>query len=157
MSADERFREAAGELGCTFEGELPVGGDYVPVRRHGALVWVAGQLPRVGTAIAVTGRAGAEVALADARRAAAICALRALAFLQRTLGSLDAVAAILRVGVYVQSAEGFTQQSEVADGASAVLRRVLGDAGVHARTSVGVLRLPKDATVEVELTAAARG
>lgn len=157
MAADAMFEEVARELGHAFDGELPVGGDYVPVRRHGDVVYVAGQLPRVGGAVVVTGRAGAEVALADAQRAAAICAMRALAFLKRALGSLDYVEAILRVGVYVQSAEGFTQQSEVADGASAVIRRVLDAAGAHTRTSVGVFRLPKDATVELELTAAVKG
>jgi enamine deaminase RidA (YjgF/YER057c/UK114 family) len=81
---------------------------------------------------------------------------RALALLRRTLGSLAQVETVLRVGVYVQSAERFTQQSEVADGASEVLRRVLGEAGAHTRTSVGVFQLPKDATVELELVAVAR-
>ena len=67
-----------------------------------------------------------------------------------------AVQSILRVTVYVQSAPTFTQQSEVADGASEVLFAVLGDAGAHTRTSVGVLQLPKNATVEVDLIASVR-
>jgi enamine deaminase RidA (YjgF/YER057c/UK114 family) len=156
MTADERFEEVARELGHRFDGELRVGGNYVPVRRHGDLLFVAGQIPRVGDAIVVTGRAGGEVDLAAARRGAAICAMRALALLRRSVGTLEHVAAVVRVGVYVSSAEGFTQQSEVADGASEVLRRVLGEAGAHARTSVGVSALPKNATVELELVAAAR-
>ena len=75
---------------------------------------------------------------------------------RQALGSLERVAQLLRITVYVQSADGFTQQSEVADGASALLRAVLGPAGAHARTSVGVFRLPKDATVELDLVAAVR-
>jgi enamine deaminase RidA (YjgF/YER057c/UK114 family) len=79
--------------------------------------------------------------------------MRALALLQRSLGSLDRVRSVLRIGVFVQSAEHFTQQSEVADGASEVLYRVLGEAGAHTRTSVGVFQLPKNATVELDLIA----
>lgn len=82
--------------------------------------------------------------------------MRALALLQRAVGSLDTVQSILRISVYVQSAPTFTQQSEVADDASEVLFAVLGDAGAHTRTSVGVLQLPKNATVEVDLIASVR-
>ncbi len=74
--------------------------------------------------------------------------------LERSLGTLDRVRAILRITVYVRSAPAFTQQSEVADGASGILFRVLGEAGAHTRTSVGVEQLPKGATVEVDLIAA---
>ena len=97
---------------------------------------------------------GVGVSLADAQIAAQICAMRALALLRQSLGSLDRVDKILRISVYVQSAENFTQQSEVADGASAVLYAVLGAAGVHTRTSVGVYQLPKNAAVEIDLIAA---
>jgi enamine deaminase RidA (YjgF/YER057c/UK114 family) len=80
--------------------------------------------------------------------------MRALALLQREMGTLDKVAAILRITVYVQCADHFTQQSEVADGASELLYRILGEAGAHTRTSVGVFQLPKNATVELDLVAA---
>jgi enamine deaminase RidA (YjgF/YER057c/UK114 family) len=156
MSADERFDEIAREVGLPPDGELKIGGNYVPVRRHGAELWVSGQIPRIGDRVAVVGRAGADVVLAEAQRAARICALRALALLRRTLGTLDAVEAVLRVGVFIQCTAMFTHHSEVADAASEVLHRVLGEAGAHARTSVGVQQLPKDATVELELVAAAR-
>jgi enamine deaminase RidA (YjgF/YER057c/UK114 family) len=154
MSRDERFDRACTRLGCRFDGEIGVGGNYVPVKRRHGEVFVSGQIPRVGDAVVVQGRAGAEVPLDEARRAAAICALRALALLQRELGSLDAIDEILRIGVFVASAEDFTQQSEVADGASDLLHEVLGEAGTHVRTSVGAFCLPKNATVELELVAA---
>lgn len=79
--------------------------------------------------------------------------MRALALLQRRLGSLDKLEAILKINVYVQSSRTFTQQSEVADGASEILQTVLGPLGAHARTSVGVYQLPKNATVELDLIA----
>jgi enamine deaminase RidA (YjgF/YER057c/UK114 family) len=155
-SPEARLAAAVAELGHDFSGPLKIGGDYLPAVRHGGLVFVSGQIPRVGDAVVVTGRAGAETPLPEAHRAAAVCAMRALAVLRHSLGSLECVAQLLRVTVYVQSAGHFTQQSEVADGASALLRAVLGPAGAHARTSVGVFRLPKDATVELDLVAAVR-
>jgi enamine deaminase RidA (YjgF/YER057c/UK114 family) len=157
MSADQRFQEAAQRLGHSLDGEIKIGGHYVPLVRHGDQVHVSGQIPRVGDTVVVTGRAGADVTLARAQEAAQVCTLRALALLQRHLGSLQRIERILRITVYVQCAADFTQHSEVADGASDLLCLVLGDAvGAHARTSVGAWQLPKNATVELELTAAVR-
>lgn len=156
MTRDQRFEGASARLGCRFDGDLRVGGHYVPVKRHRGEAYVSGQIPRVGDTVVALGRAGAEVPLDEAKRAAAICALRALALLQRELGNLDAIDEILRISVFVASAEGFWQQSEVADGASDLLHEVLGEAGTHVRTSVGAFCLPKNATVELELVAALR-
>ena len=158
MSRDARFEEQAQALGYRFDGEIKIGGNYVPLVRDGHHVYLSGQIPRLGDTVVVTGAAGAGAgaSLADAQKAAKVCAMRALALLQRAVGSLDAVQSILRITVYVQSAPTFTQQSEVADGASEVLFAVLGDAGAHTRTSVGVLQLPKNATVEVDLIASVR-
>ena len=156
MSRDARFEEQAQALGYRFDGEIKMGGNYVPLVRDGHAVYLSGQIPRVGGTVVVTGAAGADASLADAQKAAKVCAMQALALLQRAVGSLDAVQSILRITVYVQSAPTFTQQSEVADGASEVLFAVLGDAGAHTRTSVGVLQLPKNATVEVDLIASVR-
>lgn len=155
MSRDERFTQEAQALGYSFDGEIKIGGNYVPLVRDGHHLYISGQIPRVGDQVVVTGAVGAEVTLERAQLAAKVCAMRALALLQRSLGSLEQVRAVLRITVYVQSAPGFTQQSEVADGASDLLFRVLGPAGAHTRTSVGVLQLPKNASVEVDLIAAA--
>lgn len=154
MTREEEFQAVARELGYDFNGEIKIGGNYSPVVRHGNELYVSGQIPRVGNEVVVTGRTGAGITTARAQVAAKVCAMRALALLRQSLGSLDQVTRILRISVYVQSAEDFTQQSEVADGASEVLFRVLGDAGVHSRTSVGVYQLPKNATVELDLIAA---
>lgn len=153
MSRDARFQEQAQALGYSFDCDIKIGGNYVPLVRDGRHIYLSGQIPRVGDTVVVTGAAGAATGLAEAQQAAKICVMRALALLQRSLGSLDAVQSILRITVYVQSAPTFTQQSEVADGASEVLFTVLGTAGAHTRTSVGVLQLPKNATVEVDLIA----
>lgn len=154
MDADTRWRQLAQALGQDFSGEIKIGGHYTPVVRHGQQLWVSGQIPRVGDQVLYVGTVGDGLDLAQAQQAAAICALRALAFLQRAAGSLEAITAILRITVYVRSAPHFTQQSEVADGASDVLSQVLGPRGMHARSSVGVLQLPKGAAVERDVVAA---
>lgn len=153
MTADQRFAQAALELGHRFDGEIKIGGNYAPVVRDGQQLFVSGQIPRVGDEVLYVGTVGAGIDLASARTAAAICAMRALAFVQRAAGSLDAVRAVARITVYVRSAPDFTQQSEVADGASDLIARVLGPVGAHSRTSVGVLQLPKGAAVELDLIA----
>lgn len=154
-SRETRFAAAAAALGYSFDGEIKIGGNYVSVVQHGDQVYVSGQIPRVGNTVVVTGRAGADVSVPQAQLAAKVCAMRALALLRQSLGSLERVKHILRMTVYVQSAQDFTQQSEVADAASEVLYAVLGPAGVHTRTSIGVVQLPKNASVELDLIAAA--
>ncbi|MEP6721001.1 MAG: RidA family protein [Variovorax sp.] len=149
--------QIAAELGHSFEGEIRIGGHYASAVRDGRIVYLSGQVPRVGSTVVVTGRVGEAVSLDQARLAAQICTLRALAILRQTLGSLDAVEKMLRVTVYTQSTPDFAQQSEVADAASDLLHRVFGEAGMHTRTSVGVYSLPKNATVELDMIVAARG
>jgi enamine deaminase RidA (YjgF/YER057c/UK114 family) len=153
MNADARFQALALELGHDFSGEIKIGGNYTPVQRDGHQLWVSGQIPRVLDEVHFVGAVGDAFDVTQGQQAAAICAMRALALLQRTVGSVEAIAAILRITVYVRSAPTFTQQSEVADGASDVLCRLLGPRGVHTRTSVGVLQLPKGAAVELDLVA----
>lgn len=151
------FDRIAAELGCDFAGEIKIGGNYVPYLVDGNQVHISGQIPRVGDEIVVTGRAGSEVSLAEAQRAAKVCVMRALVLLRQATGDLERIRKVLHLSVFVQSAEHFTELSEVADGASAVLYEVLGAAGVHTRTSVGVYQLPKHATVELNLVAVAEG
>ena len=154
MSRDVQFLQASAALGYSFDGAIKIGGNYVPLVRDGNTIYLSGQVPRVGDELVVTGRAGADVTLAQARLAAKVCVLRALALLQRELGSLDRIRTVLRITVYVQCTQDFTEQSEVADGASELLFAILGPAGAHTRTSVGVLQLPKNAAVELDLIAA---
>ena len=156
MTADQRFQTCAREMGLDFSGDIKIGGNYSPVVRDGKQLWVSGQIPRVGDEVLFVGVLGETLDVTQGKQAAAIGAMRALALLQRTLGSLESIAAVLRITVYVRSGAHFTQQSEVADGASDVLCRVLGPRGVHTRTSVGVMQLPKGAAVELDMVATAK-
>lgn len=150
MSADHRFQQQATALGYSFDGPIKVGGNYAPVVRDGPLVYVSGQIPRVGDEVVVIGAAGAEVPIERSRLAARISTMRALALVGQAVGGLGKIVAVPRMTVFVRSAPLFTQQSEVADGASDLLAIVLGSISVHSRTSVGVLQLPKGATVEID-------
>lgn len=128
---------------------------YVPVTRYGDLVLVSGQLPKVDGQVETTGRVGAEVTVDEARRAARVCTLQGLACVAEFLGSLDSVGCALRVTGFVASAPDFYDQPSVIDAASELLAQVLGEAGRHARSAVGVAALPRNAPVEIEFMFAA--
>ena len=115
----------------------------------GGLVFTAGQLPVVDGALPRTGKLGAELATADGAELARTAALNVLAVAAAALGDLDRVR-VVKVTVFVASAPDFTEQHLVANGASQLFADVLGDAGVHARSAVGVPVLPLDSPVEVE-------
>jgi enamine deaminase RidA (YjgF/YER057c/UK114 family) len=127
---------------------------YVPAVRHGALVMTAGQLPMRDGALTSVGIVGRDVTAEEAERAAAQCALNAIAAIA-TVVDLDDVA-IAKVTGFVASAPDFTAQPSVVNGASNLLVQAFGDAGRHARSAVGVAVLPLNAPVEVEITAILR-
>lgn len=124
---------------------------YVPAVRSGQLVFTSGQLPFVDGGLRRTGKVGGSIDAEDAAADAKVCALNALAAIDDLVG-LDSIARIVRVVGYVASAEGFGGQPRVVNGASEFLGRVFGEAGMHARSAVGVAELPLGAPVEVELT-----
>ena len=124
---------------------------YVPAVRTGQLVFTSGQLPFVDGGLRRTGKVGGSVDPEDAAADAKLCALNALAAVDELVG-LDQVARVVRVVGYVASAEGFSGQPRVVNGASELLGKVFGEAGRHARSAVGVAELPLGAPVEVELT-----
>ena len=143
--------ERIAELGLTLPSDSPPLAAYVPAVRSGDLVFTAGQLPRRDGELVATGKVGAEVTPEIAAEAAAACALNALAAIKGEIGDLSEVRRVVKVVVFVASAPDFTGQPGVANGASELLGKVLGDAGVHARSAVGVAALPLDVPVEVEL------
>lgn len=153
-ASDARYRQIAGELDIAFEDEIRAGANYEVAVVNDNEIYVSGQIPRMQGRIVVTGRAGGEVSLEEARRAAQVSIMRALAILRQSLGSLARIRRVLRMTVYVQSAADFTLQSEVADAASEILYKVFAPDGGHTRTSVGVYQLPKNAVVEIDLVAA---
>lgn len=124
---------------------------YVPAVRSGDHVFTSGQLPMRGGELMVTGKVGGEVDPEEARTCAQQCALNALAAVKAEIGDLALVKRIVKVVVFVASTPDFTGQPQVANGASELFGQVFGDAGVHARSAVGVPVLPLDSPVEVEL------
>jgi enamine deaminase RidA (YjgF/YER057c/UK114 family) len=127
---------------------------YIPSVRSGALVFVSGQLPLKDGQLLATGPVPSAVTLDQARLAARQCVLNALAVLSAELGGdLERVRRIVRVGVFVCSDPGFTEQPKVANGASDLLQELFGERGRHARAAVGSIALPLGASVEVELCA----
>lgn len=143
------------QLGLTLPPVVAPVAAYIPAIRTGALVYTSGQLPFVDGQLSATGKVGAEVSLEDAKEAAKLCALNAIAAVHDLVG-LDAVVRIVKVVGFVASAPGFTDQPQVINGASELLGAVFGDAGVHARSAVGVAELPRNTPVEVELIAEVR-
>ncbi len=139
------------DLGLTLPPVAAPVAAYVPAVVSGQYVHTAGQLPFVDGALPVTGKVGASVDAETATAQARVAALNALAAVESVAGSLDRVARVVKVTVFVASEPSFTGQPGVANGASTLVGEVFGDAGVHARSAVGVAVLPLDAPVEVEL------
>ncbi|KJS55627.1 RidA family protein [Streptomyces rubellomurinus] len=139
------------ELGLSLPPVAAPVAAYVPAVRAGEFVFTSGQLPVVGGKLPSTGKVGAEVSPEEAKELAQTCALNALAAVKSVIGDLDLVEQVVKVVGFVASAPDFTGQPAVINGASELLGKVLGEAGVHARSAVGVAVLPLDAPVEVEL------
>jgi enamine deaminase RidA (YjgF/YER057c/UK114 family) len=138
------------KLGIELPSVVPPVAAYVPAVRTGNLVYTSGQLPMVAGAMAHTGLVGGPVTAEQAKELARVCGLNAMAAVDALVG-LDSIVRIVKVVGFVASAPGFTGQPGVVNGASELFGEVFGDAGVHARSAVGVAALPLDAPVEVEL------
>lgn len=110
-------------------------------------------MPVAGGALKFKGKLGREISLEDGYQAARLCAVNCLGALAGILGTLDRVEQIVKVTGFVASAEGFTDQPKVVNGASELLEAVFGEKGKHARSAVGVAELPLGAPVEVEIIA----
>lgn len=146
MTISERLTELGVELPAVV---APLAA-YVPAVRTGNLVYTSGQLPMVDGALPQAGKVGGEVTAEEAKGLARTCALNALAAVHSLVG-VDSVVRVVKVVGFVASAPGFNGQPGVVNGASELLGEVFGDAGVHARSAVGVSELPLNAPVEVEL------
>ena len=143
-------RDRLAELGLNVPQMVAPLAAYVPAVQAGDLVYTSGQLPMVDGSLVLTGKVGGDVSPEDARELAQACALNALAAVDALVG-LEAVKRVVKVVGFVASAEGFTGQPAVVNGASELLGAVFGEAGQHARSAVGVYELPLGAPVEVEI------
>jgi enamine deaminase RidA (YjgF/YER057c/UK114 family) len=138
------------ELGHTLPEVVPPVAAYVPAVQSGKHVYVSGQLPIVDGKLLATGRVGGGVSPEQAKDLAERCALNAIAAVDSLVG-LENVVKVVKVTGFVASAEGFTGQPAVLNGASELFGAVFGEAGQHARSAVGVVELPLGAPVEVEV------
>ena len=147
MSVEQKLQS----LGLELPAVATPAGAYVPAVISGNLVFTAGQIPLVDGQLMATGKVGAEITPEFAKEIAQRCALNAIAAVKSVLGDLSRVRRVVKVVGFVASVPEFTGQPGVINGASELLGAVFGDAGLHARSAVGVAVLPLDAPVEVEL------
>jgi enamine deaminase RidA (YjgF/YER057c/UK114 family) len=146
MNLSERLTQ----LGITLPAMSGPFGAYVPAKRVGNLVYVAGQLPMKDGKLLAVGQVPSRCPVDQARAAARQCVINALAAVKAIEGSIDHLAGVARVGAFVSSDITFTEHPKVANGASEFLLELFGEPGKHVRAAVGVNTLPLDATVEVE-------
>jgi enamine deaminase RidA (YjgF/YER057c/UK114 family) len=143
--------ERLAELGITLPKPMAPVATYVPVTIAGDLVIVSGQLPAIDGKVAVTGKLGAGVSIEEGQHAARLCLINVLAQLQSALpGGLESITKVLRLGGFIAATSEFSQHAVVMNGASDLTVAAFGEAGRHARSTIGVASLPLDAAVEVE-------
>lgn len=137
-------------LGISIPEAAAPAANYVPFAQSGSLLLTSGQLPLEGGKLVHTGQIGDELTVAHGQAAARACAVNILAQAKAALGDLGRIKRIVKITAFVASTPDFVEQHLVANGASDVLVAVLGDAGKHARSAVGVASLPLNAPVEIE-------
>lgn len=141
------------ELGLTLPAAPVAGGNYVPHRIHGNTLILAGVISAREGVMTHVGQVGGGVQTVETGYAAAqVCALNALAAIKGALGDLGRVKDFLYVGGYVNAVAGFAESPQVINGASDLFVKLYGEAGKHARAAVAVAGLPKNATVEIQVT-----
>jgi enamine deaminase RidA (YjgF/YER057c/UK114 family) len=139
------------ELGLELPAVPEPAAAYIPATRAGSLIFTAGQLPIEEGELRTTGKVGDAVSVEEAYEAARLCALNALAAAAAEAGGLNGISRVVKVTGFVASAPDFNAQPQVINGASELIGELFGEAGLHARSGVGVAELPLDAPVEVEL------
>lgn len=147
MSYEAKLKELGIELP---EAPKPVAA-YVSAVRAGGFVYTSGQITMQQGVLKYVGKVGQDLTVEEGYQAARICALNALSAVRAVAGSLDNIEQIVKVVGFVNSADGFTEQPKVINGASELLRDIFGSAGQHARSAVGANELPLNTAVEIEM------
>ncbi len=124
---------------------------YIPALMVDNVVYTAGQVPTVNGELKFKGKLGSGLTEDEGRQAAEICALNCLSVVKSVIGELDNIERIIKLTVFVNSAEGFFYQHKVANGASELIGKIFGEKGKHVRSAVGVNELPLNAPVEIEM------
>lgn len=151
-----QVEERLAALGLQLPNPVAPVANYVPFVRVGELVHISGQVS-LDAGGGVRGTVGADVDMETAVRAARLCGLNLIAQMRAACdGDLDRVVRVVKLGGFVQAAEGFSAIPQVVNGASDLMVEAFGDAGRHARSAVGVYRLPMDFAVEVDAVVAVR-
>jgi enamine deaminase RidA (YjgF/YER057c/UK114 family) len=146
-----RIETKLAEIGITLSPPMAPIANYVPYVVTGNLVVVSGQVPARDGVVAVTGRVGVNLSIEQGKEAARLCFVNLLGHLKAACdGNLDRVRRVVRLGGFIAAPPDFTQHAQVMNGASDLAVAVFGEAGRHARTTIGVPSLPADAAVEVE-------
>ncbi|MCL2618183.1 MAG: RidA family protein [Defluviitaleaceae bacterium] len=139
------------ELGVTLPAPPPLAGIFVPVKQVGNLLYLSGTGPTENGLPLVAGKVGGDRSIEEGQHAARLCVVNALSNLQQYLGDLNRIKSVVKLLVFVSSAEGFGRQPEVANGASQFLMDIFGrEFGVGARSAIGANELPGNITVEIE-------
>ncbi|CAN5447504.1 RidA family protein [soil metagenome] len=156
-NATSRVEQRLSSAGYAVPDVAVPAGAYVPALRYGDMIYTSGQLPFVDGTLSATGKVGEgpdHVSAEAAKECARLCALNAIAAVKSVIGDLDQVAQVVKVVGFVASDPAFTAQPGVINGASELLAQAFGEAGVHARSAVGVAALPLNTPVEVEIVVA---
>jgi len=139
------------QLGIELPKAVAPAANYVPARKSGSLIYIAGQVPTADGKDQYVGKVGKDLSIEEAQKASRLCAINILAQLRTALGgSLDGVAGCVRLGGFVNATPEFGDHPRVINGASDLMVEVFGDAGRHARAAVGCNSLPRNVAVEVD-------
>ena len=147
------FEEKIKQMGITIPETVKPLAAYIPAMRVGNLVMTSGQVPISDGAVIYSGKVGKDLSEEEGKEAAKLCALNCLSAIKSVIVNLDKIKRVVKLTVFVSSAEGFTAQPKVANGASEFIVEIFGDAGKHVRSAVGVSELPLNSAVEIEMIA----
>ncbi|MBU1100521.1 MAG: RidA family protein [Bacteroidetes bacterium] len=139
------------ELGYDLDGAPAPLAEYIPAVQADKLVFTAGQIPIEKGTLKYLGKVGCDVSIEEGKKAAELCAINGLRVIRNLIGDLNKIERVVKVTVFVNSADEFTDQPKVANGASELLFKIFGEKGRHVRSAVGVNELPINAAVEVEM------
>ena len=145
------FEEKIKKMGITIPEVVKPLAAYIPAMQVGNLVMTSGQVPISEGKVKYSGKVGSDLSEEEGKEAAKLCALNCLSAIKSVIGNLDKIKRVVKLTVFVSSAEGFTAQPKVANGASEFIGEIFGDAGKHVRSAVGVSELPLNSAVEIEM------
>jgi len=145
------FEEKIKKLGIIIPEVVKPLAAYIPAMQIGNLVMTSGQVPISDGKVKYTGKVGKDLSEEEGKEAAKLCALNCLSAIKSVIGSFDNIKRVVKLTVFVSSAEGFTAQPKVANGASEFIGEIFGEAGKHVRSAVGVSELPLNSAVEIEM------